>query len=58
MTITEAVIELVLIWAMGHITGICTFMFIVWAAEKTGHRRDFYYNTESEDELESEDDSE
>ena len=43
-------IELVLIWATGHITGIFTFMFIVWAAEKTGHSRDFYYNTESEDE--------
>lgn len=45
-------IELVLIWAMGHITGIGTFMFIVWAAEKTGHDRDFYYNTESEDDSE------
>lgn len=45
-------IELVLIWATGHVTGICTFMFIVWAAEKTGHRKDFYYNTESEDDTE------
>ena len=46
------VIELVLIWATGHITGIATFMFITWAAEKTGHKRDFYYNTESEDDTE------
>lgn len=28
---------------MGHTTGIMTFMFIVWVAEKTGHERDFYY---------------
>ena len=45
-------IELVVIWAMGYITFIGTFMFITWAAEKTGHRRDFFYNTESEDDSE------
>lgn len=42
-------IELVLIWACGHVTGFATMLLIVWVAEKTGHKRDFYYNAESED---------
>ena len=42
-------IELMLIWACGHVSGFALMLLIVWAAEKTGHKRDFYYNTESED---------
>ncbi len=39
-------IELVLIWAMGHTTGIGLMMLCVWIAEKTGHRADWYLNSE------------
>ncbi len=45
------IIELVLIWAMGHTTGIAFMLLCVWVAEKTGHKRDFYYNTESEEDV-------
>lgn len=45
-------IELVLIWAMGHTTGICLMMFCVWTAEKTGHRADWYYNREDNEDNE------
>lgn len=41
--------ELVLIWACGHVSGFALMLLIVWAAEKTGRKRDFYYNTESEE---------
>ena len=45
-------IELVLIWAMGHTTGIGLMMLCVWIAEKTGHRQDWYINSEDdEDEI-------
>lgn len=42
-------IELVLIWACGHVSGFALMLLIVWVAEKTGHKRDFYYNSESGD---------
>lgn len=43
-------IELVLIWAMGHTTGIAFMLLCVWIGEKTGHRVDWYINSEEGEE--------
>lgn len=43
-------IELVLIWAMGHISGVGIMLLCVWVAEKTGHRSDWYINNEGDKE--------
>lgn len=43
-------IELVLIWAMGHTTGIATMLLCVWIGEKTGNKNEWYINREEDEE--------
>ena len=35
-----------LLYALGMASGCTIFLLIIYIAEKTGHKRDFYYNSE------------
>ena len=41
-------LECFLLYALGLASGCTIFLLIIYIAEKTGHRRDFYYNSEDE----------
>ncbi len=41
-------LECFLLYALGLASGCTIFLLIIYIAEKTGHKRDFYYNLEDE----------
>ena len=41
-------LECFLLYAFGMASGCTIFLLIIYIAEKTGHKRDFYYNSEDE----------
>lgn len=41
-------LECFLLYALGLASGCSIFLLIIYIAEKTGHKRDFYYNSEDE----------
>lgn len=41
-------LECFLLYALGIASGCTIFLLIIYIAEKTGHKRNFYYNSEDE----------